>query len=88
MQAISKGEELLDNIGFGDSSINKCLKGLGTIVVVSYIFTYVSLLKQKSSKNSLWSQGVNSEKANNPLISADASVEASVEATMSKVNVV
>ena len=45
---------MLDNIGFGSSSVGSCLRGLGAILTASYAFTYLSLLRQKPSDKPFW----------------------------------
>lgn len=54
--AVSKGETLLENIGFSKSTVNSCLKGLGSIIAFNYVFTYISLLRQKPSTKPLWKE--------------------------------
>ena len=54
--AISKGETLLENIGFEKSSINQCVDGLKVIILTCYSFTYLSLLRQKPCSKPLWSK--------------------------------
>jgi len=51
--AVTKGDQVLESLGFKDSSIDEALIGLARIVAVNYLFTYISLLRQKPASESL-----------------------------------
>jgi hypothetical protein len=51
--AVSDGIQVLETLGFKDSTIDNALKGLGIIVAANYAFTYLSLLLQKPSSEAL-----------------------------------
>jgi len=51
--ASTEGIQVLESLGFKDSTINRALQGLGKIIIFNYAFTYVSLLLQKPSSEPL-----------------------------------
>ena len=51
--ASTDGIQVLESLGFKDSTINRALEGLGKIIIFNYAFTYVSLLLQKPSSEPL-----------------------------------
>jgi hypothetical protein len=47
--AVSDGMQVLESLGFKESTIGAAMKGLGVIVAANYIFTYLSLSLQTPS---------------------------------------
>ena len=85
--AITKGETLLENIGFENSSLSRCLDGLGAIILTCYTFTYLSLLRQKPSSEPLWKKNKHEDEDGlEGATSSDTTITAEAVSTKSKLN--
>ena len=51
--AVTDGAQVLESLGFKDSTISRALQGLSIIIAANYVFTYLSLLTQKPSNESI-----------------------------------
>ena len=47
--AVSKGEQVLESLGYGKSTVKQALLAQGAIILANYIFTMLSLVRQKPS---------------------------------------
>ena len=47
--AVSNGEQVLESLGYGKSTVKHALIAQGAIILANYLFTFVSLVRQKPS---------------------------------------
>jgi hypothetical protein len=49
MLAVTKGEQVLETLGYGKSTVKKALLAQGCVILANYVFTFLSLVRQKPS---------------------------------------
>jgi ABC-type multidrug transport system ATPase subunit len=81
--SVSSGQQVLEGMGYGKSTVGYALKAQAMVIAANYLFTYVSLVLQRPSSEHVQSKEAVDEKeelVSGPAVVADASGEGQEEA--------